>query len=259
MFWVDHCNVVLKGKRLLSIILVALVCHLLIDIDAIVLKPNLEIWKWIMQAIQSYIMLYITSNVDWCRSQLSLWYTSHIFHFMISSNAREGDLICLLNSSRHLNFNGAWWIVDLRTNTKRHVVQTWMTTCSKFVISLRGGNLCNQVEASWQSPLKLYINSQRATNSLRLNLDLPSTSTNQPKCTVCIPELHLIHREVTPLSSWEPCANKKNLLFLSCTTKMGQNFINFFSWVDIHGIYYMVKVDNQMWWSFVSRKHTVSN
>ena len=34
--------------------------------------------------------------------------------------------------------------------------------------------------------------------------------------------------EVTTLSSWEPRANKKNLLFLSCITKMGQNFINFF-------------------------------
>jgi hypothetical protein len=65
--------------------------------------------------------------------------------------------------------------------------------------------------------------------------------------------------EVTTLSSWEPCANKKNLLFLSCITKMGQNFINFFSWVDIHGIYYIVKIYNQIWWSFFSRKHTVSN
>jgi len=28
---------------------------------------------------------------------------------------------------------------------------------------------------------------------------------------------------------------------------MGQNFINFFSWVDIHGIYYIVKNGNQIW------------
>jgi len=28
---------------------------------------------------------------------------------------------------------------------------------------------------------------------------------------------------------------------------MGQTFINFFSWVDIHGIYYKVETDNQMW------------
>ena len=65
-------------------------------------------------------------------------------------------------------------------------------------------------------------------------------------------------RGVTPLSSWEPCANKKNLLFLSCITKIGQNFIDCFSWVDIHGIYYIVKFDNQTWCSFFSRKHTGS-
>jgi len=28
---------------------------------------------------------------------------------------------------------------------------------------------------------------------------------------------------------------------------MGQNFINFFSWVDIHGIYDIVENDNQNW------------
>ena len=38
--------------------------------------------------------------------------------------------------------------------------------------------------------------------------------------------------------------DQKNLFFLSCITKMGQNFINFFSWVDIHGIYYIVKIGN---------------
>ena len=35
---------------------------------------------------------------------------------------------------------------------------------------------------------------------------------------------------------------QKNLLLVSCITKMGQNFINFFSWVDIHGIYYTQKM-----------------
>jgi hypothetical protein len=29
---------------------------------------------------------------------------------------------------------------------------------------------------------------------------------------------------------------------------MGQTFIQFFSWVDIHAIYYKVETDNQMWW-----------
>ena len=43
---------------------------------------------------------------------------------------------------------------------------------------------------------------------------------------------------------------KKNLLFLSCITKMGQTFIKKNSWVDIHGIYYIVETDNQIWWSF---------
>jgi len=52
---------------------------------------------------------------------------------------------------------------------------------------------------------------------------------------------------------------KKNPLFLSCITKMGQNFINFFSWVDIHGIYYILKNGNQIWWSFFLIKHTISN
>ena len=33
----------------------------------------------------------------------------------------------------------------------------------------------------------------------------------------------------TPLSSWIPRAAQENLLLLSCITKMGQNFINFFS------------------------------
>ena len=40
--------------------------------------------------------------------------------------------------------------------------------------------------------------------------------------------LMYLQGEVTTLSSWEPHANKKNLLFLSCITKMGQNFINLF-------------------------------
>ena len=29
---------------------------------------------------------------------------------------------------------------------------------------------------------------------------------------------------------------------------MGQNFIIFFSWVDIHSIYYKVGNINQIWW-----------
>ena len=32
---------------------------------------------------------------------------------------------------------------------------------------------------------------------------------------------------------------------------MGQNFINSFSWVNLHGLYYIMKNGNQIWWSFV--------
>ena len=41
---------------------------------------------------------------------------------------------------------------------------------------------------------------------------------------------------------------------------MGQNFINLFSWVDIYGIYYIVKNGNQVWWFvFLYKKNIVSN
>ena len=40
---------------------------------------------------------------------------------------------------------------------------------------------------------------------------------------------------------------------------MGQNFIHFFSWVDIHGIYDIVENDHQNWKSLFFIKHTVSN
>ena len=36
------------------------------------------------------------------------------------------------------------------------------------------------------------------------------------------------HGGVTPLSSWTPHATKKNLILVSCTTKMGQNLIKLF-------------------------------
>jgi hypothetical protein len=68
-----------------------------------------------------------------------------------------------------------------------------------------------------------------------------------------------LHGEVTPLSSWTPRAAKKNLLLVICITKTSQNFINFFSWVDIHGTYYIVENDNQIWGFVFLIKHTVSN
>ena len=48
--------------------------------------------------------------------------------------------------------------------------------------------------------------------------------------------------ECTPLSSRTPHAIKINYILLTeSITKMGQNVINIFSWVDIHGIYYIVR------------------
>ena len=59
--------------------------------------------------------------------------------------------------------------------------------------------------------------------------------------------------------SWPPRAAKKNLMEGNLHHQMGQNFINFFSWVDIHGIYDIVENDNQNWKSLFFIKHTVSN
>ena len=63
-----------------------------------------------------------------------------------------------------------------------------------------------------------------------------------------------VPRGCTPLSSWRSCAIKKNLHFLSCITKTGQIFINLFSWVDIHNIYYIIKTGNQIYWCLFSFK-----
>ena len=72
-------------------------------------------------------------------------------------------------------------------------------------------------------------------------------------------EMSIEHGGVTPLSSWTPRAAKKNLIFGNLHHQMGQNFVNFFSWVDIHGIYDIVENDNQNWKSLFFIKHTVSN
>ena len=68
----------------------------------------------------------------------------------------------------------------------------------------------------------------------------------------------VFHVGVIPLSSWTPRAAQNNLLLVSCITKMG-HFLIFFSWVDIHGIYYIVKNGNQNWGSIFLIKHIVSN
>jgi hypothetical protein len=66
------------------------------------------------------------------------------------------------------------------------------------------------------------------------------------------------HRGHTSLYFVWRRALKKHLLLLSWITKMGQKFI-IFLWVDIHGIYYIVKNGNQIWGSVLIIKHTVSN
>ena len=68
-----------------------------------------------------------------------------------------------------------------------------------------------------------------------------------------------VHGEVTPLSSRTLRARQKNLFFLSCITKMDQDFINVFSWVDIYNIYYILKIHDQIWRFVFLIKHTVSN
>ena len=52
--------------------------------------------------------------------------------------------------------------------------------------------------------------------------------------------------------------DKKKILFLNCITKMGQNFIKFLPWVDVHNIYYIGRNGNQIWWSIFLIKHIVS-
>jgi hypothetical protein len=65
--------------------------------------------------------------------------------------------------------------------------------------------------------------------------------------------------EVTPLSSWKPCATEKNLHFTKRITKISQFFFHFFSRVDIHSIYYIVKICNRFQRFCFYIKHTVSN
>ena len=67
------------------------------------------------------------------------------------------------------------------------------------------------------------------------------------------------HGEVTPLSSRTPRARQKKSIFSKLHHKMNQLFINFFSWVDIHNIYYILKFHNQIRRSVVFNKHTISN
>ena len=62
-------------------------------------------------------------------------------------------------------------------------------------------------------------------------------------------KVRLLHTTGSPLHCQvEHHVRDKNFFFLSCITKMGQNFNNFFSWGDIHGIYYILKIHNQIWW-----------
>jgi hypothetical protein len=65
------------------------------------------------------------------------------------------------------------------------------------------------------------------------------------------------HRGCTPLSSTTPRRRPKNLFFPICI-KLGQNFINVFSWVDVRNIYYIGKMVTKFD-DFLKIKHTVSN
>ena len=48
---------------------------------------------------------------------------------------------------------------------------------------------------------------------------------------------------------------KQDFFFLSCITKMSQTFMIFFSSVDLHNIYYIVKMINQIWWFFEDKTY----
>ena len=77
---------------------------------------------------------------------------------------------------------------------------------------------------------------------LMISFNVPCSQVHERElCYYWYVQVHLLG-ECNPLSSWTSHAYKTYLLFLSCITKMGQNFINSFSRVDIHHVYYMVKM-----------------
>ena len=123
--------------------------------------------------------------------------------------------------------------VVLEFKTSRKLLSWWNQSCFWAHTSVSEPN-ARHTPTSQQGNFSL--------SPTTCNVDSTTICTFQPLCLVAG-----VHGEITPLSSWKPRANKRNLLFLSCITKMGQTFINFFSWVDIHGIYYIVKFDNQIW------------
>ena len=66
--------------------------------------------------------------------------------------------------------------------------------------------------------------------------------------TLCQQDLNLVARRSLHCQV-EHHVRDKNLLFLSCITKMDKTFINLFSRVDIQNIYYILRIHNQMLWS----------
>jgi hypothetical protein len=140
-------------------------------------------------------------------------------------------------------------------------------TCTKFQVKLLYHLIWMVFSKIWRN--KLNENRRGDCDSPRITLEREGIMVYKQTShlisyiklhkTICLLSIPLKPGEVTPLSSWKPCATEKNLHFLSCITNMGQNFIKCFLGVDIHGIYYIVETDNQIWCNFFSRKHTVSN
>ena len=73
--------------------------------------------------------------------------------------------------------------------------------------------------------------------------------------------VHLIHRGggVHSIVKLNTTCGQKKYTFGKLHHQNDQNFINFFSWVDIHGIYYIVKNSNHNLGSMFLIKHTVYN
>ena len=124
------------------------------------------------------------------------------------------------------------------------IVMTYI--CATLVSDAHANRLIKSYRIYFHVFLVLYLKTT-FLNSLKIMKSSPITEYSDM----------FFHRGgVTPLSSWTPRAAKKNLLLVICITKMGQNFINFFSWVDIHGIYYIVENNNQ---NCFFKKYIVSN
>ena len=136
----------------------------------------------------------------------------------------------------------------------------WLLVDSDSLLSCHVGLLDTSYNVTWKKfneHFKSY--SIKRDNIASLHEHAKNHSRVKQGTFTWVGSLRSTHGGVTPLSSWTPRAAKKNLIFGNLHHQMGQNFINFFSWVDIHGIYDIVENDNQNWKSLFFIKHTVSN